>query len=111
MSVPVVRLNDSETTGTPTISQPTREWLLERLGQVLEIAMERVTNTKTSAAHRMKWSRIVIASGQACNSILRDAEIETLKQQVKELKELATVKLSDEQADDQDGDSETQTND
>jgi metal-dependent amidase/aminoacylase/carboxypeptidase family protein len=41
----------------------------------LEIALERVTNTKTSAADRVMWSRIVIAGGQACNSVLRDAEI------------------------------------
>jgi hypothetical protein len=36
----------------------------------------------------IKWSRIAIASGQACNAILRDVEIDQLKQQINELKTL-----------------------
>lgn len=109
MSVPSIKLNESEPEKAPAVEQPTREWLLERLRLVLEIAMERVTNTKTSAPYRMKWSRIVIAAGQACNSILRDVEIEALKQQIKELKELTLEKLTDEQAEPEEGDPETST--
>lgn len=40
-------------------------------------------------------SRIAIAAGQACNAILRDVEIDALKQQINELKELTLAKLDD----------------
>lgn len=105
MSVPSIRLDDQEAS-EPESPQPNREWLLMQLRRVLEIAMERVTNTKTSAGDRVKWSRIVIAAGQACNSVLRDVEIEALKQQIHELKELTLAKLSDEQTEPEEGDSE-----
>ena len=75
--------------------EPTRQWLLLRLRQILEIALQRVTNMKTAAADRIKWSRILISAGQACNSILRDVEIEALKQQITELKALTTEKMKE----------------
>lgn len=86
--------------------EPTRRWLLAKLRDILEIAMERVTSSKTPAPDRIKWSRIVIGAGQACNSVLRDVEIEALKEQIKELRELALAKLSDESGEDQEGDTE-----
>ena len=70
--------------------------------------MERVTNTRSETSDRIKWSRIVIASGQACNGILRDVEIETLKAQIEELKALTLSRLSeDADREDQTGDPET----
>jgi len=112
VSLPAVKSNRQATSGELVAAQPSRDWLLEQLRQVLEIAMERVGNSKTSASYRIRWSRIVIAAGQALNSVLRDVEIEALKQQINQLKELATAQLSeDEQGNDQDGDTETSTDD
>jgi len=84
-----------------TVDSTTREWLITQLRGVLEIAMDRVTHRKTPPADRIKWSRIVIAAGQACNSILRDVDIEALKQQIQDLKQLTEERLSDEQGIDQ----------
>lgn len=89
--------------------EPDRQWLLKSLGGILEIAMDRVSGPKTTALDRIRWSRVVIAAGQACNSVLRDVELEALKQQIKELKELTLAKLSDEQGANQEGDTGTQT--
>ena len=89
----------AETLGT--VDSTTREWLIQQMRGVLEIAMDRVTNRKTAPADRIKWSRIVIAAGQACNSILRDADIEDLKQQVQNLKQITEGRLRDEQGIDQ----------
>jgi hypothetical protein len=89
--------------------EPDRQWLLQQLRRILEIALERVTVPKTPSLDRIRWSRVVIAAGQACNSILRDVEIDALKQQISELKELTMAKLSDEQGEDQEGDTETST--
>jgi hypothetical protein len=75
----------------------TREWLIKQSHDVLQIAMNRVTHPKSPPPDRIKWSRIVIAAGQALNSILRDVEIETLKQQIAELKALTTERLNAEQ--------------
>jgi hypothetical protein len=57
--------------------------------------MQRVTSTKTSAPDRIKWSQIAISAGQACNAVLRDVEIDALKEQIKELKELTLSKLNE----------------
>ena len=96
-----------------TVPEPetSRDWVLQKLHSILEIAMDRVENHKTSPQERIKWSRIVIAGGQACNSVLRDVEIDDLKQQIKELKELTLAKLSDEQESDQGRNTETTTDD
>jgi hypothetical protein len=91
-------------------AEPDRQWLLHQLQEVLEIAMERISNPKTPAPDRIKWSRVVIAAGQACNSVLRDAEIDDLKQQIEELKKLTLAKLSDEQESNQEGDTEPSAN-
>ncbi len=88
--------NVTEELPEPT-DEPTRQWLLLRLRQILEIALQRVTNPKTVAADRIKWSRVLISAGQACNSILRDEEIEILKQQIIELKALTTGRLNAQQ--------------
>jgi len=77
-----------------------RQWLLQRLHEIMEIAMQRVTTPKTPAGDRIKWSRIVIAAGQACNAILRDVEIDALKQQINDLKELTLARLSEDQDED-----------
>ena len=58
--------------------------------------MQHVTNPKTPAGDRIKWSRIVIAAGQACNAVLRDVEIDALKQQINDLKQLTLAKLSED---------------
>ena len=58
--------------------------------------MQRVTSPKTPAPDRIKWSRIVIAAGQACNAVLRDVEIDALKQQINELKQLTLERLSED---------------
>ena len=63
----------------------------------MEIAMQRVTTTKTPSSDRIKWSRIAIAAGHACNAILRDVEIDALKQQINELKQLTLSKLSEDE--------------
>ena len=88
----------------------TRQWLLLRLRRIMEIALERVTNPKTPAPDRIKWSRVLISAGQVCNSVLRDVEIDALKQQIMELKALTTERLTDEDGSDQTGDGETQEN-
>lgn len=100
------------------IQEENRQWLLHHLREILEIAMQRVTNPKTQTSDRIKWSRIVIAAGQACNAVLRDIEIDTLKQQINELKALTQARLNgdketteDEDPRNQTGPQETQTND
>jgi hypothetical protein len=86
----------------------------------MQIAMQRVTNPKTPASDRIKWSRIAIAAGQACNAVLRDVEINELKQEINELKQLTLEKTGedeDEESDanedqrDQTGSQQTQTDD
>ena len=81
---------------TPAAEEQTRQWLLQRLREVMEIAMQRVTSSKTPASDRIKWSRIAIGAGQACNAILRDVEIDALKQQINELKQLTLERLSED---------------
>ena len=73
--------------------------------------MDRVTHPKTSPSERIKWSRIVIAAGQASNSVLRDVEIEALRKQVEELKEFTEEKLSEWEGEDQEGPAEAASND
>ncbi len=97
-------------TTVPAVDEVTREWVLRKLGSIFTIAMERVAHPKTPAEHRIKWSRIVVAAGQACNAVLRDTEIDALKQQIDELKQLTLAKLTDEPLDDQEADTETQDN-
>lgn len=77
---------DQAPAGSP--SEPTREWLLQQLRRVLEIALDKVTNPKTAPPDRIKWSRIVIAAGASCNSVLRDVEIDELRREIMELKAL-----------------------
>jgi predicted DNA-binding transcriptional regulator YafY len=88
----------------PAAEENTRQWLLQQLREIMEIAMQRVTNSKTPAPDRIKWSRIAIAAGQACNAILRDVEIDALRQQISELKQLTISKLSDDQGGETDED-------
>jgi hypothetical protein len=95
--------------GELVVDQPTREWLLERLRTIIDYAMDRVTGARTAPDERIKWSRIAVSAGQACNSVLRDVDIETLKQQVRELKELTIEKMSDEQGENPEGDREATT--
>lgn len=83
------------------VQEQNRQWLLQRLHEIMEIAMQRVTNPKTPAGDRIKWSRIVIAAGQACNAVLRDVEIDALKQQINDLKQLTLARLSEDQNEDQ----------
>lgn len=91
----------SDTThGIRLLQEESRQWLLQRLHEIMEIAMQRVTNPKTPAGDRIKWSRIVIAAGIACNAILRDVEIEALKQQINDLKQLTLERLKEEQDED-----------
>lgn len=79
--------------------EETRLWILEHLRQVMEISMQRVTSPKTPASDRIKWSRIAIGAGQACNAVLRDVEIDALKQQINELKQLTLTRLSEDTED------------
>jgi hypothetical protein len=81
---------------TPAPQEQTRQWLLQQLRQIMEIAMQRVTSSKTPASDRIKWSRIAIGAGQACNAILRDVEIDALKQQINELKQLTLASMSED---------------
>jgi len=81
---------------TPAPQEQTRQWLLQQLREIMQIAMQRVTNSKTPASDRIKWSRIAIGAGQACNAVLRDVEIDALKQQINELKQLTLSKLSED---------------
>jgi hypothetical protein len=108
-SVPV-----AEEAALKDLQQTNRQWLLMRLREILEIAMQRVTNPKTPASDRIKWSRIVITAAQASNAVLRDVEIETLKQQIAELKELTLAKMDEgeiEDGTDQTRNAETPTDD
>ena len=101
-------VDDAKFPEAPT-NEPTRQWLLLRMRQILEIALERVTNPKTPAADRIKWSRVIISAGQVSNGILRDVEIESLKQQIMELKALTMEKLKkNEEGEDEDDDSDSQ---
>ena len=92
--------------------EPTRQWLLQELRRIITIAMDRVTNSKTPAEDRIKRSRIVIAAGGACNSVLRDVEVDELRREISELKTLMLEKLKDQGEDedgsDQAGDTEAQ---
>ena len=90
-----VNAQDGRTTHKPA-QEETRQWILEHLREVMEIAMQRVTSHKTLASDRIKWSRIAIGAGQACNAVLRDVEIDALKQQINELKQLTLSKLSED---------------
>jgi hypothetical protein len=81
----------------PPAEEQTRQWLLQQLREIMEIAMQRVTTAKTPSSDRIKWSRIAIAAGQVCNAILRDVEIDALKQQINELKQLTLSKLSEDE--------------
>lgn len=94
-SVPVAGEGVAEARGS--VEEEDRRWLLKRLHEILEIAMQRVTGPKTPAGDRVKWSRIVISAAQACNAVLRDVEIEALKQQIAELKALTLAKLGDDE--------------
>jgi hypothetical protein len=76
--------------------EETRQWILEHLREVMQIAMQRVTSPKTLASDRIKWSRIAIGAGQACNAVLRDVEIDALRQQINELKQLTLSRLSED---------------
>jgi hypothetical protein len=76
--------------------EETRLWILEHLREVMQIAMQRVTSPKTLASDRIKWSRIAIGAGQACNAVLRDVEIDALRQQINELKQLTLSRLSED---------------
>jgi hypothetical protein len=91
--------SEDRSSATSTVQEETRQWILQRLREVMEITMQRVTSGKTHASDRIKWSRIAIGAGQACNAVLRDAEIDVLKQQINELKQLTLEKLSDEEDD------------
>ena len=90
---------------------PTRQWLLQELRRVMEIALDRVTGTKTPPEDRIKWSRIVIAAGGACNSVLRDVEIDALKKEISDLKALTEERLKDDNELDEAGNRETQEED
>ena len=97
--------------GSP--SGPTREWLLQQLRRVMEIALDKVTNHKTPAPDRIKWSRIVIAAGASSNSVLLDVEIDELRRQIMELKALtaANEEGEDGNSGDEAGDRETSEED
>ena len=85
----------------PPKDEPTRKWLLLSMRQIVEIALDRVTNPKTLAADRIKWSRVLISAGQVTNGILRDVEIEELKRQVMELKDLTTERMKEDEDQDE----------
>ena len=103
---------EAEEKPSGSVQKETREWLLQQLRRIFEIAMQRVTNPKTPAPDRIKWSRIVIAAGQALNGILRDIEIGELRQQINELKALTLARLGeDEQGEGQTRDRETPASD
>jgi len=91
-----VNAEAGRTTHKPA-QEETRQWILEHLREVMEIAMQRVTSHKTLASDRIKWSRIAIGAGQACNAVLRDVEIDALKQQINELKQLTLSKLAEDE--------------
>jgi len=91
-----------------TVDGTTREWLIKQLRRVLEIALDRVESPKTPPNDRIKWCRVVIAAGQATNSILHDVDIEALKEQVNELREMTEERFEDEQDSDQESDSANQ---
>ncbi len=114
MSAPAgLKPNDSEegTERAEDAQGPTRQWLLQELRRVMEIALDRVTGAKTPPEDRIKWSRIVIAAGGACNSVLRDVEIDALKKEIAELKALTEERLKDDNELDEAGSRETQEED
>ena len=97
-SVPVS--DETKTRASKGVQEASRQWLLEQLREILMIAMQRVTNLKTPAPDRIKWSRIVIAAAQASNAVLRDVEIEALKEQISELKALTLARLDEDDIED-----------
>ncbi|MCJ7455377.1 hypothetical protein MUP07_01360 [Candidatus Bathyarchaeota archaeon] len=96
MTMPPTSSVEHANDAAPAAEEQTRQWLLQQLRAITEIAMQRVTSGKTPASDRIKWSRIAIAAGQACNAILRDVEIDALKQQINELKQLTLARLSED---------------
>ena len=64
--------------------------------EIIDLATERVTNPRTPAPHSVKWSGMVIAASQACNAVLRDIEIDQLKQQINKLRQLTLSRLSED---------------
>jgi hypothetical protein len=106
LNVPVALEQNSETgedVSRQSGEEPTRQWLLQELRRVMEIALDRVTNSKTAAEDRIKWSRIMIAAGGACNSVLRDVEVDELKREITELKTLLAERLEEEEDDEDRG--------
>jgi hypothetical protein len=65
MNSPEAELNETsaEPQVLPAVDEVTREWVLKKLGNILDIAMNRVAHPKTPAQDRLKWSRIVVSTG------------------------------------------------
>jgi len=112
LSAPTTSKDVEERTGRgEDVQEPTRQWLLQELRRVMEIALDRVTGPKTPPEDRIKWSRIVIAAGGACNSVLRDVEIDALKKEISELKAMTEEHLKDDNELDEAGNREAQEED
>ena len=67
---------------------PDREQLLRILGGLMELIVKHMNDPKTRWSEKLKWSRVLISASGVCNSVLRDVEVEKLKEQVEELERL-----------------------
>jgi len=67
---------------------PDREQLLRMLGGLMEMIVKHMNDPKTRWDEKLKWSRVLISASDVCNSVLRDVEVDKLKEQVEELEKL-----------------------
>lgn len=67
---------------------PDRERLLRMLGGLTEMVVKHMNDPKTRWDEKLKWSRVLINASNVCNSVLRDVEVDRLKEEVEELERL-----------------------
>ena len=83
------------TDGQPnlTINHPlSRLKALKRLNGLVQVASYRVQYRYTSNRDRLAWSRVLVSTLAAAGPLLRDADLDELKQRVEELEKAAKYK-------------------
>jgi len=65
-----------------------REELVSVLARILELAHGKLQNKYTRASERLAWSRVIIATSEAVNTILKDSIQEELEERVLKIEEV-----------------------
>jgi hypothetical protein len=71
--------------------KPDREWILQQLVGLVSYAKTKIADSNTSKEERIKWARVLVAAAMAASNTLRDQEIDELKIEIKQLKELVRI--------------------